>query len=95
MSAILYNKHVKNHLNILEDKMVFEKIRNIIAEQLDVDAEDIAESTSLTKDLEADSLDAVEIIMAIEEEFGIEIPDEEAEEFETVAHIVRYVEDNM
>ena len=74
--------------------MVFEKVREIIAEQLDVNPDDITMETSLTKDLEADSLDAVEIIMAIEDYYEIEIPEEEAEEFKTVAHIVRYVEDN-
>ena len=75
--------------------MVFEKVREIIAEQLDVSPEDITLETSLTKDLEADSLDAVEIIMAIEDYYEIEIPEEEAEEFKTVANIVHYVEDNI
>ncbi len=56
--------------------MVFEKIRDIIAEQLGADASEITMETNLMKDLEADSLDAVEIIMAIEEEYGIEIPDD-------------------
>lgn len=58
--------------------MVFDKIKEIIIEQLGVDEADVTPETSLTKDLEADSLDAVEIIMAIEEEYGIEVPDEEA-----------------
>lgn len=75
--------------------MIFEKVREIIAEQLDVDQDDITMETSLTKDLEADSLDAVEIIMAIEDYYEIEIPEEVAEEFKTVANIVHYVEDNM
>ena len=73
--------------------MVFEKVREIIAEQLDVDTEEISLDTSLTRDLEADSLDAVEIIMAIEDEYSIEIPDETAEEFKTVGDIVKCVED--
>ena len=73
--------------------MIFDKVREIIAEQLDVDIEDISMETSLMKDLEADSLDAVEIIMGIEDEYSIEIPDEVAEEFKTVGDIVRYVED--
>ena len=75
--------------------MVFEKIRNIIAEQLDIEPAQITEDTNLLKDLEADSLDAVEIIMAIEDEFGIEIPDEKAEEFEEISSIVKYVEENI
>ena len=74
--------------------MVFERIRDIIAEQLDVDKESITPETNLMKDLEADSLDAVEIIMAIEDEYGIEIPDEQAEEFQVVKSIVEYVEAN-
>ncbi len=74
--------------------MVFEKIRNIIADQLDVNPEAITMETDLMKDLEADSLDAVEIIMAIEEEFGLEIPDEKAEDFRVVANIVSYLEQN-
>lgn len=65
--------------------MVFEKIREIIVEQLGVDESMVTMETNLMKDLEADSLDAVEIIMAIEEEYGIEVPDENAEKFQTVA----------
>ena len=75
--------------------MVFEKIRDIIADQLEADAEEITLQTNLTKDLEADSLDAVEIIMAIEEEFGIEIPDDKAEDFVVVENIVKFVEDQL
>ena len=74
--------------------MVFDKIKGIIVEQLDVSEDDITMETNLMKDLEADSLDAVEIIMAIEEEYEIEIPDEEAEKFQTVADLVNYVENN-
>ena len=72
--------------------MVFDKIKEIIIEQLGVDEADVTPETSLTKDLEADSLDAVEIIMAIEDEFDIEVPDEDAEKFQTVSDIVNYVE---
>lgn len=71
--------------------MVFEKIREIIVEQLGVDESMVTMETNLMKDLEADSLDAVEIIMAIEEEYGIEVPDENAEKFQTVADLVKYV----
>ena len=75
--------------------MVFEKIKSIIAEQLEVEENSITPETNLMKDLEADSLDAVEIIMAIEDEFGIEIPDEQAEEFQVVQAIVDYVTNNI
>lgn len=74
---------------------MFEKVRMIISEQLGIDnLGDITLETSLVEDLEADSLDAVEVIMALEDEFGIEIPDEEAENFKTVKDICKYIEDN-
>lgn len=74
--------------------MVLDKIKEIIVDQLGLDdGTDIALETSLMKDLEADSLDAVEIIMAIEDEFSIEIPDEEAEKFQSIGDIVKYVEE--
>ena len=75
--------------------MTFEKIREIIVEQLGVDESAVTLETSLMKDLEADSLDAVEIIMAIEDEFEIEVPDEEAEKFANVGDIVKYVEEKI
>ena len=75
--------------------MVFEAIKEIISNKIQVDADKITEDTSLMKDLEADSLDAVEIIMGIEEKFDIEIPDSAAESFENVGDIVRYVESKI
>ncbi len=72
--------------------MVFETVRDIIIDQLHCGEDDIRMDTNLMKDLEADSLDAVEIIMAIEEEYDIEVPDEEAEQFTTVADLVEFVE---
>ena len=74
--------------------MIFDKIKDIIIEQLQVEASEVNMDTNLMKDLSADSLDAVEIIMAIEDEYGIEIPDEEAEKMQTVGDLVRYVEEN-
>lgn len=75
--------------------MVFEKIRKIISEQVDIEEKKITMETSLLKDLEADSLEAVEILMEISDEFGIEISDEEAEKFQTVGDIVEYVEHHI
>ena len=75
--------------------MVFEKVREIIVEQLGVDESDVTMDTHLMKDLEADSLDAVEIIRAIEDEYGIEIPDEDAEKFQSVSDLVKFVEANL
>ena len=74
--------------------MIFDKIKDIIIEQLQVEESDVNMDTNLMKDLSADSLDAVEIIMAIEDEYVIEIPDEEAEKMQTVGDLVRYVEEN-
>lgn len=75
---------------------MFERIKIIIAEQLDIDeVEKITMETTLMKDLEADSLDAVEIMMALEDEFDIVIPDEDAEEFKNIGDIVRYVESKV
>jgi acyl carrier protein len=75
--------------------MVFEKIKEIVVEQLGIDEDDVTMNTHLMKDLEADSLDAVEIIMAIEDEFDIEVSDEDAEKFQMIGDIVKYVEDNI
>lgn len=75
--------------------MTFDKIKDIIVEQLSVDEDDVTLDTHLMKDLEADSLDAVEIIMAIEDEFEIEVPDEDAEKFQSVGDIVKYVEEKI
>ena len=74
--------------------MIFDKIKDIIIDQLQVEESDVDMDTNLMKDLSADSLDAVEIIMAIEDEFGIEIPDEDAENIQTVGDLVKYVEEN-
>lgn len=74
---------------------MFEKVRDIVADQLGVDnVEEITPKTSLMNDLEADSLDAVEIMMALEDEFEIEIPDEDAEKFTCIGDIVKYIEEN-
>lgn len=74
--------------------MVFEKIRDIIVEQLGVEEESITMEASFIDDLGADSLDIVELIMAFEEEFDIEIPDEEAEKIVLVGDAVNYVKAN-
>ena len=73
---------------------MFNKVVEIIIEQLGVEEKEITMETSVMKDLEADSLDAVEIIMALEDEFGIEIPDTEAENFKSIGDIVKYIEAN-
>ena len=74
--------------------MIFEKVKRIIVEQLGVEEEDIQTDSSFIEDLGADSLDIVELIMAIEEEFDIEIPDSEAEKITTVGNAVDYIKNN-
>lgn len=73
---------------------MFNKVVEIIREQLSVEDKGITMETSLMKDLEADSLDAVEIIMALEDEFDVEIPDTEAEKFQSIGDIVKFIEAN-
>jgi acyl carrier protein len=70
----------------------FERVQAIIVEQLGVEPGDVAESASFREDLEADSLDLVELIMAFEEEFGGEISDEEAQRLTTVGDVVNYLD---
>jgi acyl carrier protein len=70
----------------------FEKVKSIIVERLNVDAKDVTNEASFIDDLGADSLDTVELVMALEEEFGLEIPDEEAEKIVTVGDAVKYIE---
>ena len=72
--------------------MFFEKVRDIIAKQLDIDASTITMTSRLIDDLKADSLDIVELIMDLEQKFNIEIPDEELPKVQTVADIVGYLE---
>ena len=73
---------------------MFEKIRDIIVEQLGVDESQVTMEASFVDDLGADSLDIVELVMAFEDEFGVEIPDETAEKIATVGDIVKYLEEN-
>ena len=72
--------------------MIFENVRNALAEQFEVDAETITLETSLIDDLGADSLDVVELIMSLEDIFGITISDEDAAQLHTVSRIVEYLE---
>nr|WP_304286330.1 acyl carrier protein [Clostridium paraputrificum] len=71
--------------------MIFEKIRGIVADQLGIEEENITLETSFIEDLNADSLDIVELIMALEDELEMEIPDEDVENFKTVGDVVNYV----
>jgi len=70
-----------------------EKVKSIIAEQLGVKPEEVTPEASFVDDLGADSLDTVELVMALEEEFGIEIPDEDAEKITTVGDAIKYIDE--
>ena len=71
---------------------VADRVRAIIAEQLGVKVEEVTDGASFIEDLGADSLDTVELVMALEEEFGIEIPDEDAEKMTAVGDAIKYIE---
>lgn len=75
--------------------MVFDKVKELVADQLDVDAEKVTADANLQDDLGADSLDVVDLVMALEDEFEIEIPDEAVETIKTVGDIAKYIEDNQ
>ncbi|HLS67505.1 MAG TPA: acyl carrier protein [Pseudogracilibacillus sp.] len=74
---------------------VFERVKEIIVEQLDVDEADVTMEASFRDDLEADSLDVVELVMELEDEFDLEIADEEAENINTVGDAVTYIEEKI
>jgi acyl carrier protein len=76
------------------DKPVEERVKAIIVEQLGVEENDVAPAAKFIEDLGADSLDTVELVMAFEEEFDIEIPDEDAEKITTVGDAIRYIKEN-
>jgi len=73
---------------------IFDKVKEIIVDQLGVEEEEVTPEASFIDDLGADSLDIVELIMALEEEFGLEIPDDEAEKISTVNDAVEYIREN-
>ena len=78
-----------------ENLLVFEKVRDILVEQLDVEEDKISMEASIIDDLGADSLDVVDLVMSLEDEFGVEIPDEQVENIKTVGDIVKYIEENV
>lgn len=74
---------------------VFERVKRIIIDQLGVNEDQVTSEASFVDDLGADSLDTVELVMAFEEEFGIEIPDEDAEKILTISNAVSYIEERI
>jgi len=74
---------------------IAEKVKSVIAEQLGVKPEEVTDQAKFVDDLGADSLDTVELVMALEEEYGIEIPDEDAEKLTTVGDAIKYIEEKL
>ncbi|MBP7402998.1 MAG: acyl carrier protein [Clostridia bacterium] len=79
----------------MSQESIFESVKNILVEQLGVDAGDVTMESNFIDDLNADSLDIVELIMAMEQEFGISIPDEEAERIKNVGDAVNFIKNNQ
>ena len=79
----------------METEEIFEKVKTVIVEQLGIDEASVRMDSSFLDDLGADSLDIVEFIMALEEEFGIEIPEEDVEKIVTVKDVVEYISENI
>jgi acyl carrier protein len=79
----------------MEMASIFERVKNIIVEQLGVDEDEVTLEASFVEDLGADSLDIVELVMAFEEEFDMEIPDEDAEKIRTVGDAVKYIQERQ
>lgn len=79
----------------MSEKPTDQKIKDIIVEQLSVNAEQVTPEAKFIEDLGADSLDIVELVMAFEEEFGVEVPDTDAEKLLTVGDVIKYIEDKQ
>jgi acyl carrier protein len=78
----------------MSDKPLDQRVKDIIVEQLGVKPEQVVPTAKFIEDLGADSLDTVELVMALEEEFGIEVPDEQAEKLQSVGDVLKYVEEH-
>ena len=79
------------HLDVYKRQ---ERIREIICDQLDLEEDKVTMDSDIMEDFEADSLDVVDLVMSIEDEFGLEVPDDQIENFRTVGDVVRYIEEN-
>src|SRR5205807_4924611 len=94
--AILFSPRYRGRTeqpNFMADKSIEEKAKDIIVEQLGVNPEQVTPQASFIEDLGADSLDIVELVMAFEEEFSVEVPDEDAEKLQTVGDVIKYIQE--
>lgn len=78
----------------MSDKSIEEKVKDIIVDQLGVNPEQVTSTASFIEDLGADSLDTVELVMAFEEEFGVDVPDADAEKLQNVGDVIKYIEEH-
>jgi acyl carrier protein len=92
-APVTTHEHLKELEFFMAEKSIEEKVKDIIVEQLGVNPEQVTPQAKFIEDLGADSLDTVELVMAFEEEFNVEVPDEEAEKLQTVGDVVKYIED--
>ena len=79
----------------MAEKTIEQRVKDIIVDQLGVNADQVTPEAKFIEDLGADSLDTVELIMALEEEFNLEVPDEEAEKLQSVGDVIKYIEENQ
>jgi len=79
----------------MADKPIDQRVKDIVVEQLGVKADQVTPQAKFIEDLGADSLDTVELVMALEEEFGIEVPDDQAEKLQSVGDVIKYVEESQ
>ena len=79
----------------MSDKPIDQRVKEIVVEQLGVKPDQVTPQAKFIEDLGADSLDTVELVMALEEEFGIEVPDEQAEKLQSVGDVIKYVEESQ
>jgi acyl carrier protein len=79
----------------MAEKSIEEKVKDIIVEQLSVNPEQVTTEAKFIEDLGADSLDVVELVMAFEEQFGVEVPDEDAEKLMSVGDVIKYIEEKQ
>jgi acyl carrier protein len=79
----------------MEHDEIFDKVKDVIVDQLNVEEDDVTDDAAFVDDLGADSLDIVELVMALEEQFGISIPDEQAEKIKTVGDAVSFIAENI
>jgi len=79
----------------MSDKPIDQRVKDIVVEQLGVKPDQVTPQAKFIEDLGADSLDTVELVMALEEEFGIEVPDDQAEKLQSVGDVIKYVEESQ